>query len=180
MMKIETFARIGAGALVAICVTAAGVHAADEISASHLKAARAAMTAIKITDPFDNILPTIAQQLKGTMIQGSPNYEPLINATVDEEALKLAARRSDLEKEAAAIYAKAFTEEELNQIAAFYNTPAGQKLLKDGPLVIRELSKAGDIWASGISRDMTKAAGDALEKKIGEMVEKQKKEQPQQ
>lgn len=179
MMKIETIGRIAAGALVAFSLSAAGVFAADTISDAHLKAARAAMASIKITDPFDNILPTIAQQLKSTLIQGSPNYQDLINETVDEEALKLAARRADLEKEAAMIYAKSFTEEELNQIAAFYSTPAGQKLLKDGPIAIRELSKAGDIWATGITRDMSKATDEALEKKIGAMVEQQAKEKKQ-
>ena len=176
MMKIDTFGRIAAGALLAICLSVGGVRAEDQISESHIKAARTAIAAIKVTDPFDNILTTISQQLKSTMIQGSPNYQVLIEATVDEVALKLAARRSDLEREAAMIYAKAFTEQELNEIAAFYNTDAGKKLLKDGPLTIRELSKAGDIWATGISRDMTKEAQDTLNEKIGEMVDKQKKE----
>lgn len=167
MMKIQRFGGIAFGALVAAGVLAGGAFAADGAKEPHLKAARAAINAIKVTNPFDNILPTIAIQLKNTLIQGSPNYEPLITETVDEQALKLAPRRADLEKEAAEIYAKAFTEEELNAIAAFYTSPAGQKLLKDGPLAIRELGKAGDIWATGISRDMSKATDDELEKKIG-------------
>jgi uncharacterized protein len=175
MMKMHTVGRFAAGAMIALSMSVASAFAADDnIAASHLKAARAAMAAIHITDPFDNILPTIAAQLKGTMIQGSPNYEALINETVDEQALKFAARRADLEKEAARIYAKAFTEQELNEIAAFYATPTGKKLLKDGPISIRELSKAGDIWATGISRDMSKATSDELEKKIDAQVKAQK------
>jgi len=166
MMKIQRFGGIAFGALVAAGVLAGGAFAADGAKDSHLKAARAAINAIKVTNPFDNILPTIAIQLKNTLIQGSPNYEPLITETVDEQALKLAPRRADLEKEAAEIYVKAFTEEELNAIAAFYTSPAGQKLLKDGPLAIRELGKAGDIWATGISRDMSKVTDEELEKKI--------------
>lgn len=168
--------RFAMSAVVVICMSAQGAFAAeDQISDSHLKAARAAMTAIKITDPFDNILPNIAAQLKATLIQGSPNYEALINETVDEQALKFAARRADLEKEAARIYAKSFSEQELNEIAAFYNTPTGQKLLKDGPISIRELSKAGDIWASGMSRDLGQATDAELEKKIGAQVKAQQK-----
>ena len=176
MMKMNTIGRFAMSAMVVICMSASSAFAADDpISASHIKAARAAMTAIKITDPFDNILPTIAAQLKATLIQGSPNYEALINETVDEQALKFAARRADLEKEAARIYAKAFTEDELNQITAFYSTPAGKKLLKDGPISIRELSKAGDIWATGISRDMSKATDEELEKKIDAQVKAEQK-----
>lgn len=173
MMKIQRFGGIAFGALVAAGIFAGGAMAADEPSAAHLKAAREAINAIRVTVPFDSILPTIAMQLKGTLIQGSPNYEPLITETVDEEALKMAPRRADLEKEAANIYAKAFTEEELKAIAAFYTSPTGQKLLKDGPLAIRELSKAGDIWATGVSRDMSKATDAALEKKIAAQQKKQ-------
>jgi hypothetical protein len=176
MMKLHMIGRFAAGAMFVIAMSTTSAYAADAaVSASHLKAARNAMSAIGITDPFDNILPTIAMQLKNTMIQGSPNYQELINDAVDEQALKFAARRSDLEKEAARIYAKAFTEEELNQIAAFYSTPTGKKLLKDGPLAIRELSKAGDIWAAGISRDMSKATSDELEAKIDAQVKANKK-----
>ncbi len=127
---------------------------ADEISPDHLKAARETLNAVKVTTPFDNILPSLAEQLKGTLIQSSPNYQELINATVDEKALSLAPRRADLEKEAANIYAKIFTQEELLAITAFYNSPAGKKLLTDGPIATRELSKAADIWAAGISRDL--------------------------
>jgi hypothetical protein len=175
MMKMHMLGRVAVGALFAIGIGATSALAADDnISESHLKAARAAIAAIHITDPFDNILPTIALQLKQTMIQGSPNYEALIDEVVDEQALKFASRRSDLEKEAARIYAKAFSEDELNQIAAFYATPAGKKLLKDGPISIRELSKAGDIWAAGISRDMSKATEDELDAQIDALVKKKK------
>jgi len=176
MMKLHMIGRFAVGAVVVVGMSVASAFAAEgDISASHIKAARAAMNAIGITNPFDNILPTISTQLKSTLIQGSPNYEELINETVDEQALKLAPRRADLEKEAATIYAKAFTEQELNEIAAFYSTPTGKKLLKDGPISIRELSKAGDIWATGISRDMSKATDVELEKKIDAQAKAQKK-----
>ncbi|MBL0373075.1 DUF2059 domain-containing protein [Rhizobium sp. KVB221] len=166
MMKNKRFGGIAFGALVAAGLFAGNALAADEVTDAQIKAARAAMDAIRVTTPFDGILPTIASQLKSTLIQGSPNYEALIVETVDQKAIELAPRRADLEREAAIIYAKAFTADELNAIAAFYSSPAGQKLLKDGPLAIRELSKAGDVWAAGITRDLTKAADEELEKKI--------------
>ena len=48
-------------------------------------------------------------------------------------------------------------------------------MLKDGPISIRELSKAGDIWATGITRDMSKATDDELEKKIDAQVKASQK-----
>jgi hypothetical protein len=165
MMKLEQFGRIAALAIVAVSLSTTAF--AEELSDAQMKAARAAIKATRVTVAFDNILPNIAGQVKGALIQASPNYEQAINETVDEKALEMAARRGDLEKEAAAIYAKTFTQEELEKITEFYNTPAGKKLLSDGPIAIRELSKAADIWAAGLSRDLSKVVNDALEAKIG-------------
>lgn len=131
---------------------------AQDVSEEQIKAARAAIEAIAATNGFDNILPNLAERLKTTLIQSSPNHQELITKTVDEKALELAARRADLEREAATIYAKTFSIEQLNAISAFYTSDAGKKLLKDGPIASRELLKAADIWAAGISRDLTDAA----------------------
>ncbi|OBZ92337.1 hypothetical protein ADU59_26675 [Pararhizobium polonicum] len=131
---------------------------AQDVTDEQLKAARGAIEAIAATNGFDNILPSLAERLKTTLIQSSPNYEDLITKTVDAKALELAARRADLEREAATIYAKTFTVDQLNAITAFYTSDAGKKLLNDGPIASREMVKAADIWASGISRDLNAAA----------------------
>jgi len=136
---------------------------AQEVAETHLKAARAAIEAIDATGDFDNILPEAAQRLKAELIQQSPNMEDLINATVNEQALALAGRRADLENEAALAYARVFSEEELNTIAEFYNSPTGKKLLQDGPIVTREVHKAADIWSRGIIRDLSNGVSRQLE-----------------
>ncbi|MEM9107099.1 MAG: DUF2059 domain-containing protein, partial [Pseudomonadota bacterium] len=99
---------------------------AQEPSAEHLSAARGALDALDATDQFDVILPNAAQQLKTSLIQTAPNLVDVITVTVDETALGMAGRRADLEREAAAIYAKNFTVEELNAIRSFYEGEAGQ------------------------------------------------------
>ncbi|KQS98132.1 MULTISPECIES: DUF2059 domain-containing protein [unclassified Rhizobium] len=131
---------------------------AQEVTEDQIKAARAAIAAIAATNGFDNILPNLAERLKTTLIQSSPNYQELITTTVDNKALELAARRADLEREAATIYAKTFTVEQLNAITTFYTSDAGKKLLNDGPIAQREMIKAADIWAAGVSRDLNAAA----------------------
>lgn len=173
MMKLQQIRRTAVAAIFAAGLCGAHAQAADEVSESQLKAARTALAAIGITTQYDVILPRLAQQLKATLIQASPNYEELINATVDEKAIEFASRRGDLEKEAAQIYAKTFTEDELKKITEFYTSPVGQKLMKDGPIAARELSKAADIWGTGITRDLSKSIDDVLEAKIGEQVKNQ-------
>ncbi len=134
----------------------------QDVTESHLKAARAAVAAIHATDPFDNILPQAAAALESQLIQKNPDMQELIGKTINEKALALASRRADLEKEAALAYAKVFSEKELNDIAAFYSSDSGKKLLDSGPNVTRELVKAADIWQNGLARDLAQQVGETL------------------
>jgi uncharacterized protein len=156
------------GAIVISSALMAGTAAsAQELSEEHRQAAREAIRALGATDQFDQILPRAADQLKSTLIQATPNYEEAISATVDEVAITLAGRRSDLEREAAAIYARNFTQEELSAIAEFYTSAAGQKLLENGSIVTRELLRAAEIWANGVARDLAAESDSALEARLG-------------
>jgi hypothetical protein len=154
------FAVLGRAAVLAVAMSGVvSVSArAQEISEAHMAAAREAIASLNVTDRFDNILPNMAETLKGQFIQSSPNFQEQINAIVDEQALALAPRRADLEKEAATIYAKSFSVEELKTISTFFTTEAGKKLLNNQPLVARELGRAAEIWANGISRDLNTQA----------------------
>lgn len=134
----------------------------QDVTDAHLKAARAAVAAIHATDPFDNILPQAAAALEQQLIQKNPDMQELIGKTISEKALSLAARRADLEKEAALAYAKVFSEQELNDIAAFYSSASGKKLLDSGPAVTRDLVKAADIWQNGLARDLAQQVGETL------------------
>jgi hypothetical protein len=154
---------LAAAAVLALALPAS----AQEISETHLKAARAAIGALGATDQFDAILPQAAAALKAELIQKNPDMQQLIVQTVDEKTLSLVSRRADLEKEAATIYARTFSEEELNGIATFYNSGPGKKLLSDGPIVTRELVKAAEIWQRGVARDLAQTVGEELNKAIG-------------
>jgi|GEM_PF-158943 len=170
MLKFAAFGRVAAAALIVSGFGFATVSKAAEVTDDQMKAAYAAIKATGATVPFDSILPNIAEQLKASFIQASPNYQDIISSTVDDDALALAGRRGDLEKEAATIYAKTFTADELNTIANFFNSDVGRKFLKDVPLANRELFKAADIWSAGIQRDLSKSSSDKLEKIIGDKI----------
>lgn len=134
----------------------AGAAQAQDSTPEHLAAARAAIAAIGATNQFDGILPQAADALKAEMIQRDPNLEALITSTVDNEVLALAARRGDLEQEAARVYAKVFTEADLKAISDFYNTDVGKKLIKEGPIATRGIVDAANIWQTGVARDLAK------------------------
>ena len=143
---------------------------AQEIPESHIKAAKAAISAVRATDAYDNILPAAAIALKQQLIQQNPDLQEMIVRTVDEKTLEMASRRADLEREVALAYARIYSEPELNAIAAFYQTDAGKKLLREGPIVAREVAKAAEIWQRGISRDLTEVVGKELEAEVAAQV----------
>jgi hypothetical protein len=161
---MTNFAVFGRAAALAMLVSGATTLSANaqEVTDAQLAAAREAITSLKVTDLYDSILPSVAERLKGQYIQASPNFQNQISSVVDAQALALAPRRADLEKEAATIYAKTFTVEELRSISTFFNTETGKKLLTNQPLVTRELGKAAQIWANGISRDLTNQSTEKL------------------
>ncbi|MEM6462091.1 MAG: DUF2059 domain-containing protein [Pseudomonadota bacterium] len=154
-------------AAMAAVVFAAPAKAQDP-SAEHLAAARAAINAIRATEQFDAILPNAAQNLKASLIQTAPNLQEVITVTVDETAIEMAGRRADLEREAAIIYTRNFSLEELNAIRTFYESEAGQKLLETGPVATRELLQAAEVWSNGINRDLSTATEQALRASLGE------------
>ncbi|WAP70047.1 DUF2059 domain-containing protein [Jiella pelagia] len=139
----------------------------EDISESHLKAARTAVAAIHATDQFDGILLNAATQIKSELIANRPDMEGQISNMVDDAALNLAPRRADLETEVARIYARLFSEEELSQISGFYTSEAGQKLLTQGPEATRDMLRAAEVWSRGIVRDLRQAAFDGFRQMDG-------------
>lgn len=174
MTLVNRVRQVCAAVLVAAAAVFASQAQAQEISDGHLKAARAAIAAIHATDPFDAILPQAATSLKQQLILQNPDLEELVVTTVDETALAMAGRRGDLEREAALAYARQFTEQDLNAIAAFYVTDAGKKLLTNGPNAARDVAQAAQIWQNGIQRDLT----EAVTKKVSQVVQAQAKDNP--
>lgn len=167
------FAGVGRAAVIAVLLSGIAMTVpvrAQEPSDEQIKAAREAISALGVTDQFDNILPMIAERLKASQIQAFPDLQQQISDIVDEKALELVQRRADLERESAAIYAKTFSEQELKDIAGFYHTDAGKKLLSDGPIAMRELLRAADIWGAGIDRDLNAAVTTEIQKIAPEPV----------
>lgn len=162
--------RVRRGALAAFCAAGclsfASFAAAQSLTPAHLQAARQAIAAIHATDQFDSFLPETARAIKNELSQRDPNLAGIISQTVDEQTMLLIPRRADLEKEAARVYAKHFSETELNDIAKFYSSATGKKLLREGPAAMAESVGAYEIWRQGVAQDLTAAVGKALDAKL--------------
>ncbi|WP_273788124.1 MULTISPECIES: DUF2059 domain-containing protein [Bartonella] len=139
---------------IAIFIVNIGMAYAQGVSDQHLASARKAISAIHATDQFDSFLPNAVDDLKTALMRDDPNLAEAISDIVDKQALALIKRRSDLEKEIAHVYAKYFTQKELDAITAFYSSDTGKKFLTEVPNIARDSYSAFDVWRSALMRDL--------------------------
>ncbi len=128
---------------------------AQEFPEAHIAAAKTAIKATGATNKLNAILPDAAVKLADQLIGTRPDLADQIQAMVNESAIDLAPRRGDLENEAAKIYARVFTQEDLQNMSEFFGTETGKKLLTELPIVVREIDKASRVWGTGINRDLS-------------------------
>jgi len=122
------FRKLAFAGLLGVALTAVpSLGYAQEISAAQLATALDVVHATKALHDFDQILPKLAIQAENRLIAQRPDLAKQIMTAVEAAATKLVSRRVDLDNDAARIWAKAFTEDELKAIATFFKTPAGQK-----------------------------------------------------
>jgi uncharacterized protein len=126
----------------------------DPIDPERLRLARRVLDATDVTRPFDEILPDIADRAKTTLIRSNPQMQLGIINVVDKVALEMVERRAELENIMARIWAESFSDEELEELLAFYQSPIGQKYAQEFPLLLRAQIGAAEWWSREISEDM--------------------------
>jgi hypothetical protein len=140
----------------------AGPARADEITPEHLHAALDAVLSSKMANNYDNALPAISESVQSQLIRLRPDLYQKISEVVQNVALGLASRRSDLNNDVARVWANAFSEDELKAITAFYRSPAGQKFLQVGPKVAADSVQALKGWSDRVGEELMEKSREAL------------------
>ncbi|HEU5403112.1 MAG TPA: DUF2059 domain-containing protein, partial [Terriglobales bacterium] len=83
-------------------------------------------------------------------------------------------KAEDLVESMIPVYSKHFTGEDIRQLIAFYQSPFGQKVLREMPQIIVESNDVGTRWGEGVVqrvatrwRDQGKITQKAYEQLIG-------------
>ena len=152
MSFIGNFVR--AAILGAVLAAGSSYASAQEVSASQLAAALDVVHSAKASRGFDNVLPSLAAQVQDRLIRIRPDLHKQIADTVEAVALTLAVRRTDLDTDVARVWAKHFSEEELQTIATFYKSAAGQKFADVGSLVYAESLTAVQRWSDRVGDEL--------------------------
>ncbi len=108
------------------------------------------------------------QQMRGLMVEGirqqSPNVAPADVARIVDEILmpKFQARSGEIAEATAAIWAGRLTVGELRELAAFYATPLGRKLLAVTPETTMEALRFGQAWGARVAGEAVSKHREAL------------------
>ena len=84
--------------------------------------------------------------------------------TVETQALELTARRGELDSEVARIWARRFTESELETVAEFFDSELGAKYKQMLPQIGEELIAAGRRWTSRIGDELYELSLEDMER----------------
>ncbi|QDG78103.1 DUF2059 domain-containing protein [Labrenzia sp. PHM005] len=162
-MKSMKFARIGL-AMMTLGAISGNAVAQDSFSDSHIEAAKAVAIETKVLEPFDAILFVMSEQTLSAFTQNDPTRAEEIAEVVQNVALQLAPRRAELNQEIYRVWAGAFTEEELVQLAEFYRTPLGSKLRDSIAEITGKSVNASREWQDRLSVDMVAMVQEELTK----------------
>jgi hypothetical protein len=96
---------------------------------------------------YINAVPGIVQQTKDALLQANLNYQKDLDEVAVIVAKTFAGREKEIGDGMAKIYASEFTEQELKDLATFYKSPLGAKLLATEPRAIQFSMSYMNQWA---------------------------------
>jgi hypothetical protein len=168
MTPIRNLLRAGFIAASALCILQTPT-LAQEFPESHMAVAHLVAANTPLSKDFDTVLPLLSQRVQNRLISLRPDLHEVISKAVQDVALRLATRRTDLDNAAALLWARAFTEEELDVIAAFYTSPAGKKFVNLGPQLGQATIQAVQNWSNRVGEELLDKAREELKKQGHEL-----------
>jgi len=103
---------------------------------------------------YASAVPNMVGRVKDSLLQSNLNYQKDLNEVALVVAQAMAGRDKEIGEQMARIYASDFTEPELKDLAAFYKSPLGQKLLSQEPQSISASMNFMQQWAQSFSEEV--------------------------
>jgi hypothetical protein len=145
----NTVARRAAAGLVAFLAVSSGVaHADGSSDPQALAIGEQLLEKAGVEGMMEQMLDRMEPGLIKLVQQANPGKQAEVQDVMSKFVFpKMKASLPEALKQCAGVYADHFTNGELQQLVDFYNTPLGQKLTREQPLMGAEMSKLGALWA---------------------------------
>lgn len=114
---------------------------------------------------FNTLVPGVIEQSKLLFLQQNPGIAGDLNTIAASMRAELAPRLNELYSETAKIYAEQFSEQELKDMLAFFNSAVGKKYIAEQGTVVNASLKFAQEWANKLSDEVTIKMREELKKK---------------
>ena len=158
-MKKLSYTLLTVVAALGIAVTGAMAQAQKSdplkpVSAGALASAKEILVAKNVAAIYQGAIPGLAQRVKDSILQSNLNLQKDLDEAAAKVVKDMTGREQEIGEQMAKIYANAFTEQELKDLAAFYNSPLGKKVILTEPLAFNQSRIYMNEWASKISDEI--------------------------
>jgi uncharacterized protein len=148
-----------AAAMIALAAIAAAAPAPaqnQQPSANSILIAKQIVQLKGVKKMMDPIAIGVVEKVKGMVMQQNFMWQKDIDEVAVQLHKEFDGRATEMIDATARAYASHFTEPELKQILAFYQSPLGQKMIVEEPKAIDESMRGAADWADNLSIDVMK------------------------
>ena len=124
------------------------------VSPASLAAAKEILVAKNVSSIYQGAVPGLVTRIKDAMLQSNLNLQKDLDEAAAKVAKDLAGREQEIGEQMAKIYANAFTEQELKDLAAFYKSPLGKKTIDAEPTAFNQSRIYMGEWAQKFSEEI--------------------------
>jgi len=159
-MKIK--ALLGAALALAISSVAAS---AEEPTPAALNYANQIVVDIGVKGSIDQVVPGMLGQLERRVAATRPELKDALHETLLAIEPEFVKTEQSVVADLAKFLASEMTEQELKDVAAFYESPVGKKFTATGSALSEEVRKLGSAWSQQLSTDILTRAREEMKKK---------------
>jgi uncharacterized protein len=166
--------RFVAAALLALALTGAAYPAVAQSAAPQptpgaLLLAKQIVQVKHVQDVFQPIVRGVVQKSRDMFMQTNFMWGKDLNEVAVNVEKQFTPRVTELVDASARIYATHFTEPELRDLLAFYQSPLGQKAIAQEPKVLDESMVYAGTWADNLSQEVITAIRIEMKKRGHDM-----------
>ncbi len=155
--------------IVAIAQPAAAQAPSPQPSPAAILLAKQIMDIKGVKAIFDPLVRGVVKKTKDMFLQTNFMFAKDLNEVAAIEEKRYAPRVSELVDMTARIYAGHFTEPELKELLAFYQSPVGRKALVEEPKVLEEAVTQAGAWGDNLSQEVIASMRDEMKKRGHDM-----------
>jgi uncharacterized protein len=150
----------------ALCLSVAMASpAAFATDAAAVVTAKQVLAVTSATTMFQPLIAGVVEQARLLYLQQNPGLTKDLTDVANKMRADLQPRFSELVDEMAKMYADAFTDKELKEILAFYQSPTGKKLIGQQPKLVDASMNFAQDWANKLSDEVTAKMREELVKR---------------